>query len=150
MLPGALFAAIADSITSYSFVQDDLFIAAFAYYFIGLVISRIGSLIVEPLLRRTRFVRFAEYQKFIAASKVDEKLEVLSETNNMYRTLCALFLTLFVLVLVDIVGIHWPHLKSAAPYIGAAGLLIMFLFAYKKQTSYITRRIESAVDKSDS
>ena len=50
LLPGTLFAVAGDAFTSYSFVQKDVLVAVFAYYFMGLVISRIGSLMIEPFL----------------------------------------------------------------------------------------------------
>lgn len=53
-LPGVLFAALADTVTSYNFLQSDLVVGVFVYYFFGLVISRFGSLIIEPLRSGTR------------------------------------------------------------------------------------------------
>ena len=96
LLPGVLFAAIGDKLTTYTLLHDDMVVALFVYYFYGLVISRLGSLIVEPLLKRSRFIRFAPYKDFVATSRVDTKIEILSEANNMYRTLCALFVCLIV------------------------------------------------------
>src|SRR5436190_18350950 len=82
LLPGVLFAALADIVTSYKFVQPDLLVGAFVYYFFGLVISRLGSLVIEPLLKALSFLHFASYEDFIAVSQKDAKLEVLSEVNN--------------------------------------------------------------------
>ncbi len=48
LLPGVVFAIVAKSVTSYNFLQDDIFVGAFTYYFIGLVVSRVGSTILEP------------------------------------------------------------------------------------------------------
>ena len=39
-------------------------------------------------------MKFAPYKDFVRACDRDPKLELLSEQNNMYRTLCALFLAL--------------------------------------------------------
>ena len=101
LLPGSLFAVIGDVVTDYRFVQEDIVVGLFLYYFVGLVVSRIGSLVVEPILKAVGFVTFVDYRKFVEASKADAKIEVLSETNNMYRTLCALFLLLLFVVLFD-------------------------------------------------
>lgn len=92
LLPGTLFAAISDEYSSYSFIQDDVLLGVFYYYFIGLVISRVGSLVIEPFLKKIGFLKFTEYEKFLTASQVDEKLDELSEANNMYRTMCSLFI----------------------------------------------------------
>ena len=90
LLPGTVLVALTEAFTSFSFPQVDLLIALFLYYFIGLIISRIGSLFVEPFLRWTRFIRFADYEDYVEASKSDSTIETLSEQNNMYRTLCCL------------------------------------------------------------
>ena len=54
LFPGVLFAAFGDRLTSYSLLIDDIMIGFFIYYFIGLVISRLGSLFLEPLLRTSQ------------------------------------------------------------------------------------------------
>ena len=55
LLPGVLFVVIASKVTRYGFIQDDIVIGVFLYYFIGMVISRFGSLVIEPLLNVSRF-----------------------------------------------------------------------------------------------
>jgi hypothetical protein len=143
LLPGIIFVVLADEITHYSFMQQDIVIGAFLYYFIGLVISRFGSLVIEPLLKRLSFLKFADYKDFIAASKKDEKLDVLSEVNNMYRTLISLFILLLLLKLYENIEIRSYFLKEWGVLILIVILLITFLFSYRKQTSYITKRVNA-------
>ncbi len=143
LLPGSIFAVLASNITHYPLVQRDILTGAFLYYFMGLVVSRFGSLIVEPLLKRLSVVQFADYKDFVAASKQDEKLELLSEVNNTYRTLCSLFSLLLLLKLYTKIEERFPFLKEWDATILAVILLIMFLFSYRKQTSYITKRIKA-------
>ena len=80
------------------------------------------------------------------ATKADPKIDVLSETNNMYRTLCALFLLLLLVFLFDRFAPLLPWLVDGAPYIAGVALLVMFLFAYRKQTAYVVKRVNKAVD----
>ena len=49
-------------ITEYNLVQENNFIGAFLYYFIGLVISRFGSLIIGSILQidKLKFIKFAD------------------------------------------------------------------------------------------
>lgn len=143
LLPGTLFVILADAITHYSFAQQDIIIAAFLYYFIGLVISRLGSLIVEPLLRKSGFVKFTHYPDFVHASAKDLKLEVLSEANNTYRTFCAMLLALAGLKLYEVIDFHYLWLQGKGVYLIVAGLFVLFLFSYRKQTNYITKRVEA-------
>ena len=142
LLPGAVFIVIADSLTSYIFWQENLIVGAFLAYFIGLIVSRFGSLIVEPILKKASFLKFADYADFILASKEDPKIEMLSEANNMYRTFCSMLILLMLLKLFELIEFRYPILKNINPYILIILLLVMFLYSYKKQTEYIVKRIK--------
>ena len=146
LLPGIVFVAAADTLTNFSFVQKDIVIGVFVYYFIGLVISRVGSLILEPLLKAVRFLNFSEYSAFVAASKSDVKLEVLSEVNNMYRTFSAAFMLLLLLMGYEKAVSAFPALAQRAGTVLALALLAMFVLSYRKQTAYITKRIEAETE----
>jgi hypothetical protein len=141
LLPGIVFAILAGDIIHYPIIQKDIVTGAFFYYFVGLVVSRFGSLIIEPLLKWLRFVKFADYKDFVAASQKDAKLDVLSEVNNMYRTLASLISLLLLLKLYMKIEERFPRLSEWNWTVLAVLLLVMFLFSYRKQTSYITRRI---------
>ncbi len=143
LFPGIIFVILAEKFTHHSLIQEDIVIGVFLYYFIGLVISRFGSLAIEPLLRKISFLCFSDYRDFVNAAKKDEKLEVLSEVNNMYRTLCALFILLLILKLYETIEILFPVLTEWSPTLLIALLLFMFLLSYRKQTSYVTKRIEA-------
>ncbi|MCQ9208569.1 MAG: hypothetical protein NG712_04240, partial [Omnitrophica bacterium] len=52
LFPGIVFVIILKEMTSYSLLQENFITGAFVYYFIGLVVSRFGSLVVEPLLKK--------------------------------------------------------------------------------------------------
>jgi len=142
LFPGILFVIVAGKVTHYSLIQQDVIIGVFLYYFIGLVVSRFGSLVIEPLLRRVSFLHFADYRDFVAASKRDEKLDLLSEVNNTYRTLCSLFTLLLLLKLYEVIQTKLPFLAEWNVLVLLVLLLIMFLLSYRKQTGYIAKRID--------
>ncbi len=148
LLPGVLFAAAVDKLTSIDILQNDIVVGVFVYYFFGTAISRIGSLIVEPLLRKIGFLTFSPYENFVRATKVDSKLEVLSETNNMYRTFCALLLSIATVGLYAYASKYLPLLQMAAPAVCIAALLFLFVLSYKKQTAYISKRIKTNLAES--
>ncbi len=149
LLPGTLFALLAERTADIRIIQTDIFIGLFLYYFIGLVISRVGSLVLEPLMRRVAFVKYAPYEDFVRVSARDPKLEILSETNNMYRTLCALFFTLVVLTILErLVGAYLRIPAGVSSLVLFGALFILFALSYRKQTHYVTQRIEAG--KTDS
>ncbi len=143
LLPGVLFTVILKSLTQYDFTQENIIIGAFVYYFIGLIVSRIGSLVIEPILRKTRFLRFSKYSDFISTSKKDDKIEVLSEVNNMYRTICSLLLLILILKLFEWGCTKMDFLKNYDNHILIVLLLGIFLFSYRKQTDYVRKRVEN-------
>lgn len=144
LLPGIIFVVLASEFTQYSFLQQDIVIGLFFYYFIGLAISRFGSLVLEPLLKHFSFIRFAAYKDFLAASERDKDLKLLSEINNTYRTFCSLFILLLLLKLyIWIQGIY-PVLKQCDAIVLMVLLLVFFLFAYRKQTSFVRKRVKNA------
>ncbi len=141
LLPGIIFAIIAEQTTRYHLVHDNLVLGMFLYYFIGLIISRFGSLVIEPFLRWTKFLRFSDYSDFVAASRKDKKIELLSEINNSYRTFCSLFLLLALLRVYEGLETRFVAMgRWNAPLLLLA-LLVMFLFSYRKQTAYVSKRV---------
>jgi hypothetical protein len=145
LLPGVLFVVLADVFTKYSFIQSNIVLGLFVYYFIGLVISRFGSLVLEQILKHTGFVQFADYGDFVRASKTDEKIMLLSEVNNTYRTLASLLILLGILRLYQALDEKFRFNSEWSMIL--TGLLLLFLFvsSYRKQTNYITKRVRNAI-----
>jgi hypothetical protein len=145
LLPGIVFVVLANQVIGIgiAITQRDLIVAAFLYYFVGLVISRFGSLVIEPLLRLCSFVRFVPYDDFVAAEKKDPKLTVLLEVNNTYRTLCALFVLLLLLKGYVRLATMIPALRNWQETALVVLLLILFLFSHRKQTAYIVKRVRA-------
>jgi hypothetical protein len=141
LLPGVIFSVLVEKFTVHSFVIESIVAAAFVYYFVGLVISRIGSLVIEPFLRWIKFLEFAEHKNFVIASKNDEKIEILSEQNNTYRTFVSMFFLFLLLKLYDTLRPFCLLTRGFDGYIILSLLVCLFLFSYRKQTKYITSRI---------
>jgi hypothetical protein len=93
------------------------------------------------------FLHFSEYQDYIQATKKDKLLEILSEANNMYRTFLSLFFCLAIVKAFEVLTGYYPFLSDWLPTIIVVGLLFLFAFSYRKQTSYISRRVSSAKEK---
>ncbi|MBL1419567.1 MAG: hypothetical protein COC24_003565 [Alphaproteobacteria bacterium] len=143
LLPGIVFAVISSKFTTYDLVQSDIITGVFLYYLMGLIISRIGALIIEPLLRKISFIKLVSYNDFIVAAKKDDKIEVISETNNMYRTFSSLFAVLLFLKAYEFAENAIPFIKETRATIAIVLLLALFLASYKKQTNYIAKRVNN-------
>lgn len=143
LLPGILFSVLVSKMTELELVQKDLVVGVFVYYFVGLIVSRFGSLIIEPLLKKMKFLKFADYKDFVQASSKDEKIEIMSEANNMYRTFIATFILLGMVKLYYLITNKWTFINENSDWILILLIAGMFLFSYRKQTNYITKRINS-------
>lgn len=143
LLPGVLYVGIVSNVTAYDLIYENILIGLFIYYFIGLVISRLGSLCIEPLLRKVRFVVFAPYKDFVIVAAQDPKLDELSESNNMYRTMIALFIVVLLTCLYEVIEIKLPEITNYRNIFLIVGFLVLFLFSYRKQTSFIRKRVET-------
>lgn len=138
LFPSVVFVILLNRYTGINLAVDDVILGMFLYYFFGLVLSRIGSILIEPALRRTKIVEFSDYARFIRASKLDDKIELLSEVNNMHRTIIAM---LVVLLAISICNGSVTCLLT----IGLLGIVTLFVLSYRKQTSFITKRIDAAL-----
>ncbi len=121
--------------------ESNVVIDIFWAYFVGLTISRIGSLIIEPLFKK--IIKTKSYSKFIKVEKIDSKLSLLSEQNNIYRTLIALFFTLLVLYFIKF------KLQYNGTLLIIISLFLIYSVSYLKQTKYIVKRIETILKQGD-
>ena len=143
LFPGVLFVIIAKATTDYDFIQEDNLLGAFLYYFIGMTVSRFGSVIIEPLFKKIKFLKFRDYKEYVVASKQDTKIELLSEVNNTYRTLNAMMFLLLILKLYNFCSIKFELSHTFSLICLTILTTILYLFSYRKQTNYITKRIDA-------
>lgn len=143
LLPGSLFVVFVEKITTYKIYHQDVITLLFVYYFTGMIISRIGSIMFEPIAKKVKFVKFSNYTDFIAASEKDVKIELLSETNNVYRTFCALFIVLGFVKLYEYLSTRLEVQRTTTFFVLLLCLFLLFAFSYKKQTNYIFKRVEA-------
>ncbi len=141
LFPGAVFCFVIDTYFHASLIQDNIMIGVFLYYFVGLVISRFGSIMLEPLLKKTKIIQFCDYSDFIMESKKDSKIELLSEVNNMYRTILSMLVIIMMVAFYIKCTEFFPQIKEIGKYLIIIGLFVLFLFSYKKQTEYISKRV---------
>ncbi|MGA1802525.1 hypothetical protein [Rhizobium sp. HT1-10] len=142
LVPGAILAFLLAVLEIYTIDTNNIVVDLVVFYFLGVVVSRIGSLISEPILRVSHFVRYAEYSAFIAASQKDEKIAVLLEVNNQYRTFIALMLVTITSYFGRDTVLYYGFSDKTVKVSLVAGTAVLFVLAYRKQTSFIKKRVE--------
>lgn len=142
LLPGILFVSIAKYVTSFDLTIENNFIGAFVYYFIGLTISRIGSLVLAPILRKIKYIKYSSYEDFVAASKEDEEIKLFSEVNNTYRTIMAMCMCVLLLVLCERTIIFFNLSESVIKITLIMFLFLLFIVSFRKQSKFIVDRVQ--------
>ena len=161
LFPGIIFCSIVERTTRITFSTGEIWKNLFLYYFAGMIISRIGSILIEKILKsikvcnkktkeKEKFLKFAPYGDYIEASEANPFISVLNETNNIYRTIIAMLVVVMAVKLYDwllydlindlgIVGCNSAFL------IVCLLITMLFIHSYKKQTDYIRGRVEKYV-----
>ena len=158
--PGIIFCWLIDKVTRVSISTGEVWKDIFIYYFVGMTISRIGSIYIEATLRSVKitkkgrkkepFLNFIPYGDYITASKKDGFIKTLNEMNNTYRTLLTVFIVATGVKLYDI--FFYDMVQGFGDTGNSVSLLILFLLtiilfvnSYRKQTDYIKKRVEKAL-----
>lgn len=138
ILPGSVFGFCFSYFFNMTIGPENIFERLFFYYFIGMIISRIGSLVIEPILEKIKLVEEIDYYLFIEGSKKDKKVEVLQESKNLYRSVVSLC---FILLVIGLFLLrNNTDLLFCYKYCAIFALMILFILAYRKQMHSIIER----------
>lgn len=157
LFPGIVFCYIVDQTTRFTFIRSG-WENVVMYYFVGMLISRVGSLTVEKWLKALKiknkktklkeaYLKFAPYEQYVEASQNDPLIVTLNETNNVYRTIISVLALAMAAKIYDWLfydcvkqmGMVGQNLLCIA---GGFLIILIFVHSYKKQTDYIRKRVE--------
>lgn len=140
IFPGALFLGILLYVGIDIKLIDNIWWFLLGSYSIGICISRVGSLIVEEVLKLCNCIEQYDVKVYAAKLKEDNFTGVLLEIANMYRTLSALGLILIVASLFFVCQkeciIFWIL------FLVGLCLTILFTKSFIKQHNYFTDKLK--------
>ena len=146
LIPGTVLAALlkfcVEDCDIFS-LTNNVWILAVILYFLGIINSRISSLIFEPLIKRLKIVKCASHTDFTDAELKDTsgKLTHLSRMNNEYRSYLSAFAIVLILKLIFLCSSVKGFVTDNICWCVLVFGFLLFLCSYKKQVSYITSRI---------
>ena len=120
-------------------ISQSLFILC-ATYLVGLIVSRIGSLVLEPIAKKMKIIKW--HKDYYLAEMKDEKIKILLRDMNMYRSVMSLSLIVLVLTLYK----HFLCGSIECSELLTRVISIVFIFAlftmsYRKQSILIIKRV---------
>ncbi len=146
IVPGTLFVIILANFSNIDLIKEASLTSVLLYYFIGMVLSRMSSLVLEPLFLRIKIIKKYNYTDYIKASHVDQNIVTLLGVNNMYRTLFTMSLLLALLFVFEPYNIM--HMRDDKAVLALLTLLtFIFAFAWQKQHGLISRRVQAIKDE---
>jgi len=161
IFPGIVFCFLLKQLTSFNLSNESWLENLFMYYLFGMILSRVGSLIIEPILKKWKinnrkakkrefFLKYALYSNYKEASKADPLIVTLSETNNTYRTLlatliCIVFCKLYEIIFYSLLSNNFPWIIDVGNWVVIVLVILLFLFAFQKQTDYIRKSVEDYI-----
>ena len=112
-------------------------------YVLGLIASRIGSLCIEPLVRKLKLTGKRDYSAFAYAQKRDSKVEQLLMISNMYRSLAGAGVLLVIILFASL--LPESHRLPAA----LCSFVALFVASWVKQERYVEQRINFNLEERD-
>lgn len=147
IIPGGLFLILCNNYLNIKIEQDKIIYFFFISYFIGIIISRVSSLVTEKILCYIFKIKKESHDNYIAATKKDEKIEVLMQDMNMYRSICTMLIILLIIKIAKIFGLYQLIDKDLLILLVFISLIIIFICAYIKQNKYVVSRVKIANKK---
>lgn len=143
LIPGGFFVGVLSWAAGWASSEVNfIFIIAISYV-AGVILSRLGSLVVEPVAKKVFKVDFASYEDYCQAEKRYPKLASMNTENNIFRTFVVMSACL--LLGAPIIGLFGMGDGRALSLLVIASALsvAIFMLAYIKQTNYIVSRIKN-------
>ena len=115
-----------------------------------MIMSRLGSIVIEPGLKKFSVIEYISYSDYIKASNINTPINILSETNNTYRTLLAMSFFLLLIkigIMVNVLCLSHgiTFFQDYKEWELLIFLVILFGYSYRKQTIYIYRRVNEVL-----
>jgi hypothetical protein len=145
LIPGSIFCVLLKHLVGYDIIHFSMVENVIICYFVGMVNSRLGSLILYPILKKTKFIKEAEYPDFVAAEKKDSKVIILSDINNVFRSFANVMLLLLCSLGIKNIDCISNFVVGNINWIAIISLFILFLFSVRKQTKFVRNRVEANI-----
>ncbi len=149
LIPGLFFWLMIDKVLNLNLRDENIWVVIVIGYIAGMVISRIGSFCLDPILKKIKLLKYEPIENYIKAEKMDTKIQELLTDSNMYRTMSTACIVLIIGYIAELIVnsliVSVPELLKWI--ICLIMLLIVFTMAYIQQTKKIRNRVISVVEK---
>ncbi len=150
LIPGLFFWLMIDKQLNLNLRDENIWVVIVIGYIAGMVISRIGSFFLEPLVKKIGLVKYVPKEQYIKAELKDKKIYELLTDSNMFRTMSAACIILLLGYFTEWI-LNRLQISSLARWIiGVTILFVIFIAAFILQTKKICSRVTANTDEGES
>lgn len=106
-------------------------------YFLGMTISRFGSIVIEWVSKKAKWITEYDIKKYAEHRKEDSFTEVLLELTNIYRTLCSLGVWMFMCTLI-----WYKEADKCCMLFLEVLFTLLFWLSFIKQYHYLVNKLK--------
>ena len=142
LIPGVFCMAVGVRFGIFNFVSNSLLERFGMVFFLGLISSRIGASMIEPIFKIKRFKLWGKYEDYMNFRTMDEKgADMLVMNANWFRSLMGMVILLLAISLVNYVWEKFGWGSVSKRWASLLGLLILFGDSYRRQLGFMFDRI---------
>ena len=135
--PGAVFLGILKFKGVKIPMLDNVWWLLLASYFLGMVISRFGSIVIEWISVKATLITKYDIKAYAKHLKADSFTGIILELANIYRTLCAMGLILMVCTIIGYNGAD-----KCCMILLEIMFVILFWMSFIKQYHYLLNKLK--------
>ena len=137
IIPGAVFLGFLKYHSVSIKVDTNIWWFLLASYFCGILISRVGSILIEEPLKFINIIQGYDVKTYIRKQKEDSLVGIMLELANTYRTVCALF---SLLLAYTIFTFPW-NCSTIKIVLVELFFIVLFLLSFCKQYRYFIKSL---------
>lgn len=129
-------------------LTNNIWVLAIAFYFLGIINSRISSIIIEPLLVWSKIITKVPHSDFTKAEMLDQSRKVteISRMGAEYRSYISTFFIVILLKLLMLTPFVGLIIKNYAVWSFLVFGIILFTISFRKQHNYTKSRVKTILD----
>lgn len=119
----------------FSNMNTNLFMELCIMYFLGLICSRISS-ILTSIFKKINIIKYHKYNDYLYAVSKDNTIYNLLDTAYLYRSFVSVFIFLII-----VVSLKQNTYRCIESYVILVLCCCLFIYSYIKQNNYVYDRI---------
>lgn len=146
IVPGAILCIYINDFLKINILRHETIVNIFIFYAVGVIIGRIGSIVIEPLFESFGIIDKENYPNFIDAEIKNPKVSTIDEISRFYRSMATLMMLIIVGILFEYPMNLYPLTYVLGGHIVSVLILILMIKSYSKQSEYTANRIKKVLE----